>query len=200
MEDKATAFFIGSLVAFIALGSVLSLYRISAVATTGSTSWGTYTSETIGFSVAYPHDYVVNDKYSYEIAPGRTVEGVSFIIPPEFSSGTNLGDDTYISIETIPQFSSCHVAQYLYSTPTQDLVFVDEGLEYSVGQEVGAAAGNRYEETLFVRKDEGPCLAIRYFIHSTNIENYDAGAVQEFDKQALVNEFDQIRRSLEREI
>lgn len=197
VRDRTTAFFVGSLVAFIAMGSVLSLYHSSG-ASGGTLTWQAYTNEEMGFALHYPADYSVDEAYSYEIAPGRVARGVSFIVPQIWSEGTNLASDTRVSVESIPELSSCNVAQYLYNTPTQNLSFVDEGLEYSFGSEVGAAAGNRYEETVFMRSDRGPCIAIRYFIHTTNIENYEEGAVVEFDAQALIQEFDTIRRSIVR--
>ena len=60
----------------------------------------------------------------------------------------------------------------------------------------GAGAGNFYEEEVWAIPDTNPCIAIRYFIHSTNIYNYTPGAVKEFDRQKLINQFDEIRRSL----
>jgi hypothetical protein len=39
------------------------------------------------------------------------------------------------------------------------------------------------------------CTAVRYLVHSTNIGNYEPGAVREFDRPALIDLFDQIRRS-----
>jgi hypothetical protein len=41
-----------------------------------------------------------------------------------------------------------------------------------------------------------PCLAMRYFIHSTNVGNYDPNTVIEFDKGSLVSVFDTMRQSL----
>jgi len=46
------------------------------------------------------------------------------------------------------------------------------------------AAGNRYEEQVWALKDSSPCFAVRYFIHSTVVENYPEGTVIEFDKPA----------------
>jgi len=37
---------------------------------------------------------------------------------------------------------------------------------------------------------------VRYFIHSTNIGNYDPGTIKAFDQAALVARFDAIRKTL----
>ncbi|MBC7836437.1 hypothetical protein H7X87_01520 [Acetobacteraceae bacterium] len=198
MKDKTTAFFIGSLVAFIALGSALSLFHVSAIATDPSL-WNIYASESMSFSVQYPEDYTIDEQYSYEIAPQRRAEGIALKVPPIFTQGTNLSSDSYISIETIPEFSSCNIAQYLYNMPTQDVTLIDGGWEYSVGEEVGENAGSYYEEKVFLRNDIGPCLVVRYFIHTMSLEDYATGNVREFDRAALLGEFDQIRRSLTRQ-
>ena len=66
-------------------------------------------------------------------------------------------------------------------------------LRWSVATSGDSGAGNFYDETVFALKDSHPCLAIRYFIHSTNFENYPAGTVRQFDKVGLVRLFDRIR-------
>jgi hypothetical protein len=68
--------------------------------------------------------------------------------------------------------------------------------EYSFASTSDAGAGNFYEEHIFALPYSRPCTAIRYFIHSTNIANYDPGAIKEFDKAALLKQFDAIRDTL----
>jgi hypothetical protein len=165
---------------------------------TQSQGWSTYATST--FSIQYPSDYTPDASYTHDIAPGRVSRGVAFIIPASLTEGTNLSKDSYISVETIPELSSCHAAQYTMQMPVSggpDIV--DDGVEYSLATTTTAGAGNLYEETLYVRQDQGPCLAIRYSIHSTNIGNYAPGTVEEFDKDSLLSEFDRIRRTLTRE-
>ena len=72
----------------------------------------------------------------------------------------------------------------------------------SAGAECRVRADPGQSGFLSVRRREGDGRrllrgeAVRYFIHSSNIGNYPEGAVREFDRQALLNQFDQIRRSL----
>lgn len=173
----------------------------SGIPDTQGLQWSEYTSPT-GFSVRYPSDYILNEAHVYEgLGPDRVPEGISLTIPPALTEGTNLSPDSYLSVETIPAFSSCHAAQYMYEQPVSGGEFVtDAGVTYSIATSSGAAAGNLYQETVYVRQDEGPCLAVRYFLHSTTIGNYEDGTVREFDKDALVAEFDQIRRTLTRSV
>jgi hypothetical protein len=72
----------------------------------------------------------------------------------------------------------------------------DGEMLYSVASSTGAAAGNRYDETVYALPGTNPCIAVRYFIHYGVIENYPAGTVRAFDEAALRSEFDAIRRTL----
>jgi hypothetical protein len=65
---------------------------------------------------------------------------------------------------------------------------------YEVARGGGAGAGNLYDETIWMIPGY-TCTAVRYLVHSTNIGNYEPGAVREFDRPALIDLFDQIRRS-----
>ncbi len=60
----------------------------------------------------------------------------------------------------------------------------------------GAGAGNRYEETVYATPSMSSCVAVRYFIHYVAIENFPDDTVKAFDQEALLNQFDQIRRTL----
>jgi hypothetical protein len=41
-----------------------------------------------------------------------------------------------------------------------------------------------------------PCLAVRYFVHTSVLENYPPGVVRAYDHAVLIATFDAIRRSL----
>lgn len=138
--------------------------------------------------------YTRNMNHIYAVALGRETKGSSYTIPPSIAEGTNLSTDTYISYEEV-ESEACEPKDFLDGV-TEVSEVTDDGVTYLVAERVGAAAGNRYDETVYVFKDYEPCNAVRYFIHYGVIENYAEGAVTEFDHAALVAQFDDIRRTL----
>lgn len=163
-----------------------------------------YSNSSDGFSIRLPSGYAADEAYRYKgLGLGKDIVGVRFIIPASMATGTNLGADTYLSVEEIPQvippISTCTASLFLTGGVTARTV-VDGNTTYSVASSTGAAAGNRYEETVYALPDTSAsrrtCVAVRYFIHYGVIENYPAGAVREFNKQTLLAQFDAIRRTL----
>lgn len=169
-----------------------------------------YSNGSEGFSIRLSQGYAPSSYTYEELGPGKGIGGIKFTIPASVATSTNLADDTYVSVEEIPQATTtpasvCNAARFLSrvassSNETDRWATADGGSreqEYHVGAgELGAAAGNRYEETVYAIPDANPCVAVRYFIHYGVIENYPPGAVREFDKAALLSQFDAIRRTL----
>ena len=155
-----------------------------------------YASTTMGISLRYPKSYTVNDAYAnLSVNPKKPISGVQFTIPMEVATGTNLSSDSGISVEQLPRARNCTADIYIQAdvkTHSQ----TENGILYSVATTSNAAAGNLYEEQVFALSGTHPCTAMRYFIHSTNIGNYDAGVVREFNRSALLATFDEIRRSV----
>ena len=141
--------------------------------------------------------YTRDSNYEYTLGVATGIAGSSYTIPAALAEGTNLSTDTYISYEELPSPVTCDPTEFLDGEPEVTGV-VDGGTMYLVAHSVGAGAGNRYEETVYVFKDYTPCTAIRYFIHYGVIENYPEGTVTEFDHATLVAQFDDIRRLLAR--
>jgi membrane-bound inhibitor of C-type lysozyme len=155
-----------------------------------------YQSGTEGFSIRFPAGYTVDDSYVYQsLGPGKGIYGTKFTIPASLAQGTNLGSDSYVSVESIPQAQTCDASLFVQSGAKVHTV-TDSGTDYSVASTSDAGAGNRYEETVYAIPGTNPCIAIRYFIHYSAIENYPPGQVQAFDEAALMSQFDQIRRTL----
>lgn len=157
------------------------------------TGWRTYGDTKLGFSIAYPEKWRVDLTHVYPtpIDDARLV-GVAFIIPSKLAAHTNLSTDTYLSVESVPSASSCKASAFLSTTDTER----DEDqrtLHWSVATAGDAGASNFYDETVYALKDSHPCLGIRYFIHSTNVDNYPAGTIRQFDKAGLVRWLDRIR-------
>ena len=156
-----------------------------------------YSDGALGFSIRYPTDYSINTSYKYQaLGPGKDISGVKFTIPSSITTGTNLSNfDTGISVEIIPATQDCNANLFLDGNTNAQIV-TDNGSDYSFASTTQGAAGNRYEEEVWTISEINSCIAIRYFIHSTNIENYPEGTVLEFDRAALINQFEKIRHSL----
>lgn len=148
------------------------------------------------YSVKYPNDFILNAPYAYgAFGPKKPIYGAKFIVPSAMATGTNLSADSGVSVEQLPRAKNCTGDIYLQANVVaRDII--ENGTEYSFASSSGAAAGNRYEEQVFALATSSPCTAVRYFIHSTTIGNYPEGTVREFNRGALLTEFDKIRASL----
>lgn len=158
--------------------------------------WKTYQSQSFPFSISYPADYVLNDHFTYDaLGPGKDIHGVSVTIPERLAQGTNLSSDTRLSVEVLPNARVCTPNLFLDNV-TETRVEREGDLSFNVAESGDAGAGNFYEETVFAVSNSATCVAVRYFIHSHNIGNYDPGSVKAFDRAALVRAFDDIRKTL----
>lgn len=161
----------------------------------------TYSTSTKGFSIKYPADFSIDESYLYTTGFGKTISGVKFTIPAKLSAGTNLGSDTYVSVEQIKKSGAtptCIALDFLsLAKGTVILPVTDGGITYSVASSTGAGAGNRYEETVYAIPGTNPCIAVRYFVHYGVYENYPKDTTKEFDKQAVLTQFDAMRKSLQ---
>jgi len=158
---------------------------------------GAYVDASGTFSIRYPSNYSVNPSYVYqELGPGKDINGVKFTIPESMATGTNLsGFDTGVSVEKIPNTQDCNAKLFLYPEVASSNI-TDNGVDYSFASLIGAGAGNRYEEEVWAIPNTNPCVAVRYFIHYMAIENYPPKVVSNFNRDALLKQFDQIRQSL----
>ncbi|MFA5386445.1 MAG: MliC family protein [Candidatus Paceibacterota bacterium] len=157
----------------------------------------TYSNGTVGFSIRYPANYSINASYVYqELGPGKNISGIKFTIPSSTALGTNLSSfDTGVSIEFIPATQDCNANLFLFGNNNAQNI-TDNGRDYSFASTTGAGAGNRYEEDVWAIPYTNPCIAVRYLVHSTVLENYPTGTVKIFDRQALLSQFDDIRQTL----
>lgn len=155
-----------------------------------------YASSTMGISFEYPSEYVLNAGYAYnKISATKLIRGVSVTIPMSMATGTNLSSDTYLSVEQLPNARKCSGDIFVLPN-VKPQTLTEGGVEYSVATTADAAAGNLYEELVYAVSGSKPCTAVRYLIHSTNIGNYPAGTVTEFDRAKLLSDFDTVRRSV----
>lgn len=156
----------------------------------------TYASSTMKFAIRYPKNFTLQDPYAYEaFGSEKLIHGVKFQIPLTTATGTNLSGDTGISVETLPRAKNCTGDIFLLADVKAQIRTVGS-TTYSVATSSEGAAGNLYEESVFALASSSPCIAVRYFIHSTNIENYEPGSVRQFDRNVLIELFDEIRNTL----
>jgi len=155
----------------------------------------THTYATSTYSIVYPDGYTADETYAYQGVPNKPIPGVKFVIPGTVATGTNLSADSGVSVESLPRAKACTGDIYIYqNVRARDLTV--GSTTWSVASSSDAGAGNFYEEQVFAVKDSKPCIAVRYYIHSTNIDNYPAGTVNAFNRDALLAQFDSIRDSL----
>lgn len=174
----------------------VTILAASAAAGAAPAGWKPYTDPKIGFTIAYPPGWTVNTHHeSVSRGPDYPIPGVSFQIPPAMAAGTNLSpDQTFIAVES-QTGRNCKAAQFLDPVENEHSLKAD-GRIYDAASSGDAGAGNLYETRLFVIVGTSPCIAVRYFIHSTNISNYDPGTVKAFDEKKLIAAFDAIRATL----
>lgn len=155
----------------------------------------TYAYPPLGFSIQYPKNYSINESYMYQGLGEEGIPGIKVTVPKDVSDKTNLSSDSGVSIEYVPNAETCTASIFLYGNPTATTM-TDGGVSYSVATDSGAGAGNIYEEKVYALAGANPCIAVRYFIHSTQLANYPEGTKKAFDREQLLAEFDAIRHSL----
>ncbi len=156
-----------------------------------------YTSKKYGFSVTVPEDVIANESFTYDLIPNQKIAGVSFSIPKIFTEGSNLGNDSYLSIEGIPMpDDSCTAKNFSSDTRLNPKKITENSLTYSYAESGDVGAGNYYEEIIYAFPFKDACMAVRYFFHSVNVANYASNPPREFDRSGLIHELDIIRRSL----
>lgn len=162
--------------------------------TTLAPTTSTYATST--YSLEYPPEFTIDPDFSNtSVSASKPIAGVKLTIPMTMATGTNLSADSFMSIEQLPRAKSCTADIYLAAN-VRSATVTDFGKQYSIASSSDAGAGNRYEEIVYAYPESQPCTAVRYFIHSTAIENYPEGTVREYDRAALIDTFDTIRRSL----
>ncbi|HEY6018521.1 MAG TPA: hypothetical protein VIY48_01040, partial [Candidatus Paceibacterota bacterium] len=134
-----------------------------------------YSNAAMGISLSYPIGFTLNPTWqNTTVNPKKPISGVQLIIPTSMATGTNLSTDTYVSVEQLPRAKSC-TGDIFLAANVKPTTVVDNGVTYSVASSTDAAAGNRYEETVYAIKGSSPCTAVRYLVHYGVFENYPAG-------------------------
>lgn len=160
-------------------------------------SWHTYRDAQAGYSISYPDGWRVDRQHVYTaLGPGKEIHGTAFHIKPSIAAGTNLSDDSYLAVEVLPNVRRCTAEPFLDDAIDKPRIKSNNnGIQWSVLDGADQGAGNVYEETVQAAIGTQPCLATRAFVHSTNIGNYDPGAVKSFDRAKLNAIIDRMRHS-----
>ena len=66
------------------------------------------------------------------------------------------------------------------------------GVAFTKTESSGVGAGNVYEQTHYRAIEDDTCFEFTYFVHYGNIGNYDPSTVTEFDRDALLQKFDEV--------
>ena len=177
-------------------GAAAIVLTAGACAAAAPAGWVTYGGGNQPFMLSHPADYVVNEQYTYDaMGPGKEIHGISFAIPARWWKGTNLSEDSRVSVEILPNASAC-TPDLFQDNATGSYVETVGANTFNISKGGDAGAGNFYEDDVYAVANSKPCIAIRYFIHSHNIGNYDPGSVRAYDAEGLIREFDAIRKTL----
>lgn len=154
-----------------------------------------YANQAFGFSIMVPAGFTVDESYlNQNLGPGREIPGVGFNIPGSWTEGTNLSRDSHIAVEELSDVE-CIPETFLFS-PSVESEAIQGKNTFTVASASDAGAGNFYDETVYLKEKGSRCYAVRSFIHSTNIGNYPAGTIKEFDRGLLRGALDSIASSL----
>ena len=159
----------------------------------------TYHDGVVGFTLRYPADFMVTATYTYSgLGAKKTIPGIKFSIPTTTATGTNLSAGSYISIEHLgTSTATCDAGAFLRpGTHGSSTDIAENDVAFSFASSSDAAAGNRYEESVYAIPTSHPCLAIRTFIHYTALGNAASGTVKAFDRATLEKTFAAIRSSV----
>jgi hypothetical protein len=138
------------------------------------------------FSIRVPREYRAEEGFGADVV---------FYVGTSTTAGSNLAEDTSIRVSELARGETCTADMFIDGHPNlESKEIVEAGTRYSFASSTDAAAGNRYELLAYALPDL--CVGIIYKIHFGVIENYPEGTAKEFDKDALIKEFDAIRRTL----
>ena len=142
--------------------------------------------------------------YSDQFAPASFPSSANNKINPELVlqfidtnsyQGTNLSEAYFLlGSSSDPQMvATCTEPGPGGGGPEQpDGNLIVNGYNFVRSQASGAGAGNYYDQEIHRTVHNNVCYEVVYFIHYTNIGNYTPGTVTEFDRNALMQKFNDI--------
>jgi len=176
-------------------GVLATLAAVAGGAIAAPAGWHSYSSPTLGYSIAYPADWTFEEDGAYSFS-NPTLKGIAIRIPGRMTNGTNLSPNTRLSVETLPG-SNCTPAQFASKTadPIEGVHSLKaDGRSYTAAVSDDPYPGHDDKSYLFVIK--GTCMAVRYLVVASDLGAYDPGTVRAFDNRKLMAQFDGIRATL----
>lgn len=155
----------------------------------------TYASSTMKFSVSYSPEFVLEEPYAYtRVSPTKPISGVKFRVPASFTQGTNLASDSGVSVEQLPRANKCVGDIYLKAN-VRAVPLAEGTTNFSAATSTETVGADTFEEAVFAITGSSPCIAVRYFLHTTSATG-TATSTQQFDRAGVIAAFETIRRSL----
>lgn len=156
-----------------------------------------YSNTSTGMSLTYPDTFApaIPVYGNYKAAPELTLQHID----PDTYLKTNLSEaymfinstsDAQIVANCTDPNQNGEIEQVIGEKTINGYTFVRSTSD-------GAGAGNYYSQEIYRMVNENICYEVIYFMHSTNIGNYPAGTVTEFDRNAVIQKFDEIFSTFE---
>ena len=154
------------------------------------------------FEYVDPH-YAVALGYSDEFAPttwqmpfstkGAPLVTLYFINPDYYFPTTNLNEAALVlTATTDPSLVSTCTQPSAEMAETVTGQVTINGYTFTRSEFSGAAAGNRYDQIFYRAVAQDKCFEVIFLIHSSNIQNYPAGTVVEYDRVRLLHKFEEV--------
>lgn len=151
-----------------------------------------YASSTMRFSLSYPIDFTLQEPYAYtRVSASKPINGVKFAVPLALTQGTNLAPDSGISVEQLPRASRCSADIYLLAN-VRATSMTEGATTYSVATSSETKEGETYDEVVYAYPSSSPCIAVRYFMHTTAAST----STTPFNRALVLAAFEEIRRSV----
>ena len=147
------------------------------------------TDTRFGFHLVYdgtafqPKPPPYNATFALRLTPGR------------YDTHTNLAEAWFLMVfkPSITQAAACWTAPYSVVAQTKPLgAWVVNGVTYQHGRGSEGAMGNFYKAEIFRTFVQGRCATVYFFVHSYDINNFTPGTVQQYNAQAVEDEFKRV--------
>ncbi len=155
----------------------------------------TFASSTMGFALTYPAEFILDEQFAYTgVSAEKPIYGVKFGVPTSMTQGTNLSSESGVSVEVLPRANNCTGDIYLLAN-VRARAETEGAVTYSVASSTVTEDGETTEEIVYAYPSSEPCIAVRYFLQSSEVDATATGT-RAFDRSATVAAFDAIRRSV----